>query len=135
MTRPNRPRSRPGGPDPAFECERCHSMVPGSAPGTANRNHCPACLWSLHVDMKTGDRRSGCRGLMEPIAVWTRRDGEWSVIHRCQRCGLLRANRIGGDDDPVVLLSIAVRPLARPAFPLDAAARAVTGQAREANHE
>lgn len=73
---------------------------------------------------------------MEPIAVWTRPDGEWSVIHRCKRCGTLRANRIGGDDDPVVLLSIAVRPLARPAFPLDAAARAAAGTTgEEVGHE
>ena len=48
---------------------------------------------------------------MEPVAVWIRRGGEWAIIHRCQRCA--------GDDNPLALLSLAVRPLAMPPFPLD----------------
>ena len=58
-----------GESSPAFLCAHCHNTVPGSAPGTVHRNHCPHCLWSLHVDLKTGDRRSACRGPMEPVAV------------------------------------------------------------------
>lgn len=68
--------------------------------------------------MKPGDRRSGCRGGMEPIAIATRHDGEWSLIHRCKNCGKITANRIAGDDQPLPLVSLAVRPLARPPFPL-----------------
>lgn len=71
------------------------------------------------MDFRVGDRRQFCRGQMEPIAVWVRKDGEWSVIHRCQACGATRANRIAGDDNELVLMSLAVRPLARPAFPLE----------------
>ena len=56
---------------------------------------------------------------MEPIAVAPRRDGEWALVHRCGRCGLIRVNRIGGDDNPFLLLSMALRPLANPPFPLD----------------
>ena len=56
---------------------------------------------------------------MEPIAVWVRRDGEWAVVHRCRGCGWLRVNRIAGDDNELVLMSLALKPLARPAFPLD----------------
>ncbi len=103
----------------AFICSQCNRVAPGLAPGTEHRNHCPACLWSIHVDMRPGDRRSGCRGLMEPIALWVKRNGEWSVVHRCQECGVLRANRIAGDDNELSLLSLAVRALAQPAFPLD----------------
>jgi ribosome biogenesis GTPase len=55
---------------------------------------------------------------MEPIAVWVRKGGEWAIIHRCRDCGALSSNRIAGDDREIVLLSIAVAPLARPAFPL-----------------
>ena len=106
-------------PDAAFICDHCHCVIPGSAPGTEHRNHCPACLWSVHLDLRPGDRRSGCRGLMEPIAVWVRHDGEWAIVHRCQRCRSVRTNRIAGDDNEVVLMSLAVRPLARPPFPLD----------------
>jgi hypothetical protein len=56
---------------------------------------------------------------MDPIAVSVRRDGEWTLVHRCRRCGKLVTNRIAGDDDAAALLSLAMRPLARPAFPLD----------------
>ncbi len=117
------PGPRAGAPEPGFICERCHRAVPGSVPGTAHRNHCPGCLWSLHVDLRPGDRRCGCRGLMEPIAIWVRGDGEWALVHRCQRCTALRVNRIAGDDNELALLSLAVRPLARPPFPLEELAR------------
>jgi len=56
---------------------------------------------------------------MEPIAVWVRKDGEWAIVHRCRKCGIVRTNRIAGDDNEIVLMSLAVRPLARPPFPLD----------------
>lgn len=55
---------------------------------------------------------------MEPIAVWVRDGGEWALVHRCRRCSALRSNRIAGDDDPLALVSLAVRALAAPPFPL-----------------
>lgn len=103
---------------PAFLCTHCGHAVSGSAPGTGHRNHCPRCLWSLHVDLKTGDRRSACRGPMEPVAIHTRPDGEWAILHRCQRCGFIRMNHIAGDDNELLLVSLALRPLARPPFHL-----------------
>ena len=71
------------------------------------------------MDLKTGDRRSACRGPMEPIAVGIQANGEWSILHRCRRCGMIRMNRIAGDDNEVLLVSMALRPLARPPFPLE----------------
>ncbi len=56
---------------------------------------------------------------MEPIAVWVRRGGEWAILHHCRRCGAIRFNRIAGDDNELALLSLAVRALAQPPFPLD----------------
>lgn len=105
-------------PGEAFLCEHCHTTVPADAPGTKHRNHCPNCLWSLHLDVRAGDRRSGCRGSMEPIGISVRPDGEWALLHRCAACGLIRLNRLAGDDNPLLLLSLAVRPLGRPPFPL-----------------
>jgi hypothetical protein len=55
---------------------------------------------------------------MEPVAVWVRTKGEWALVHRCEVCGHFRSNRIAGDDNQFALLSIAVRPLAQPPFPL-----------------
>lgn len=60
-----------------------------------------------------------CGSLMEPVAVWVRKNGEWAIIHRCRRCGKLDSNRVAADDNPVVLMSIAVRPLGRPPFPIE----------------
>jgi hypothetical protein len=37
-----------------FECERCRMLVTGSG----FTNHCPACLWSKHVDVHPGDRQA-----------------------------------------------------------------------------
>ena len=119
MGRRDRSKCRPAGPEPGFVCAQCGQAVPGWAAGTEHRNHCPCCLWSLHVDMRSGDRRSGCKGLMEPIAVWVKRNGEWAIVHRCQECGAMRTNRIAGDDSGLALMSLAVRPLARPPFPLE----------------
>ena len=102
-----------------FSCVNCRQLVVAPSSGTEQRNHCPQCLWSLHVDIKIGDRRSSCKSAMEPIAVWVKPNGEWAIVHRCRQCGALRVNRISPDDNEVVLLSLALKPLARPAFPLD----------------
>ena len=87
--------------------------------GSDHRNHCPNCLSSLHVDIEPGDRASDCGGIMEPVAVWVRRGGEWAIIHRCKRCGTLSSNRVAADDNPMKLMSIAMKPLCEPPFPLD----------------
>ena len=68
--------------------------------GSDHRNHCPNCLSSLHVDEEPGDRASDCGGIMEPVAVWVRKGGEWAIIHRCKRCGKLSSNRVAADDKP-----------------------------------
>ncbi|GAB3400721.1 hypothetical protein GCM10027569_04890 [Flindersiella endophytica] len=56
---------------------------------------------------------------MEPIAITVRRDGEWVLIHRCTACDQLKQNRIAGDDNPLMLVRLAIRPLAQPPFPLE----------------
>jgi hypothetical protein len=89
------------------------------APGTRHRNHCPNCLWSRHVDDAPGDRGADCGSAMEPIAITVRGKGEWVLIHRCTGCHELHLNRVAGDDNPLILVRIAVRPLAQPPFPLD----------------
>jgi RNHCP domain len=110
------PRTQPD----SFRCGRCRLDVPQRAPGTKHRNHCPNCLWSRHVDDDVpGDRAADCDGSMEPIGVSARDDGEWALVHRCTACATVHVNRIAGDDNPLMLMRIAVRPLARPPFPLE----------------
>jgi len=62
------------------------------------RNHCPACLWSKHVDVEPGDRAARCRGLMRPVHVENRAGKGLVVVHACVVCGFTRPNRIA--DDP-----------------------------------
>ncbi len=102
-----------------FTCVRCKHSVALASFGTKHRNHCPVCLWSRHLDDQPGDRRCACREAMEPVAIEVRRGGEWAIVHRCTGCNALRANRIAGDDHALSLLTLALRPLANPAFPLD----------------
>lgn len=103
----------------SFVCKQCGQLVTPDGAGSRHRNHCPRCLHSLHVDERPGDRASVCEGVMEPISVWVRKSGEWAIVHRCKRCGHLSSNRIAADDNPVKLMSIAVKPLAGPPFPLE----------------
>jgi hypothetical protein len=56
---------------------------------------------------------------MDPIAVEVRQGGEWAIVHRCTGCGILRTNRVAGDDRELALLALVLRPLANPAFPLN----------------
>lgn len=103
----------------SFKCKVCGNLVTPENAGSDHRNHCPYCLSSLHVDNEPGDRESDCGGIMEPIAVWVRKNGEWAIIHRCKICGTLSSNRVAADDDPTKLMSIAMKPIAFPPFPLE----------------
>jgi hypothetical protein len=102
-----------------FTCKVCGRTVIPEGAGTGHRNHCPNCLSSLHVDDEPGDRKSNCGGIMEPVAVWVKKSGEWAIIHRCCRCGKVSPNRVAADDNPMKLMSIAMKPLTSPPFPIE----------------
>lgn len=103
----------------SFTCRVCGRLVIPTGAGSNHRNHCPNCLCSVHLDIEPGDRASECGGVMEPIAVWVRGRGEWAIIHRCVVCGALVSNRIAAYDNPLKLMSIAMRPIGMPPFPLE----------------
>ena len=122
--------------DEVFTCRVCGRTAVPQGAGTDHRNHCPNCLASLHVDNEPGDRASDCGGIMDAVAVWVRSGGssrkhsggeavsgsgrgEWAIIHRCRRCGKLSSNRVAADDNPMKLMSIALKPLCEPPFPIE----------------
>ena len=105
--------------DETFTCQACGRPVTPNGAGTAHRNHCPYCLASRHLDVEPGDRAADCGGAMDPIAVWVRKNGEWALIHRCRICGALSSNRIAADDNPMKLMSLAMKPVSSPPFPLE----------------
>jgi len=114
----NQPNYRQAPCNDSFTCKNCGEYVLPEGAATKHRNHCPKCLVSLHVDVTPGDRANICQSPMDPISVWVRKNGEWAIIHRCRDCGGISSNRIAADDNPTLLMSIAVKPLAMPPFPL-----------------
>lgn len=100
-----------------FRCGNCGRDVVPLTNGSY-RNHCPFCLYSRHVDIRPGDRRSGCRGLMEPVGTAYKSGKGLQVVHQCLRCGSVRVNRVAADtvqpDDTAALARLAERGPAKP---------------------
>jgi len=101
-----------------FTCKHCGRFVSAHSivSGVVNRNHCPYCLHSRHVDLfEAGDRLCACKSLMAPVALTLKRNrdkytsqrgGELMLVHRCTHCGELVINRIAADDDPAKIIAI-----------------------------
>lgn len=95
-----------------FVCGRCGRSVEPIVYGGSYRNHCPYCLWSKHVDGPVpGDRVEPCKGMMEPAGVFTRRTGEYVLVHKCTKCGQERYNRIAADDNTELLVQLSGLPI------------------------
>ena len=77
--------------DDGFVCQHCESVV--LPLGYSSRDHCPFCLWSLHVDVNPGDRANTCGGQMEPIRVEPDPKKGYVILHQCQKCGEIHRNR------------------------------------------
>ena len=84
-----------------FVCENCGNKVLG----TGYTNHCPECLWSKHVDINPGDRMSECQGMMKPIGSEVK-DGNYSVVLECVKCGHVRKNKLAENDNFDTLLDV-----------------------------
>ena len=85
-----------------FTCENCGESVSGDG----YTNHCPACLFSKHVDVNPGDREADCLGLMEPIEV-EKKKGEYRILQRCVVCGMEKWNKTSPNDNFEMILQIA----------------------------
>jgi rubrerythrin len=84
-----------------FVCEHCGREVKGNG----YTNHCPACLWSKHVDVHPGDRAAQCGGMMKPVSIETKA-GEHVIVHRCIVCGYEKRNKVQKEDDFQKVLAI-----------------------------
>ena len=81
--------------DSGFICAHCGKEV--KPLGYTSRNHCPFCLWSLHLDENPGDRASGCGGQMEPITAEPDPRRGFIITHRCTKCGAIRRNKAAAE--------------------------------------
>ncbi|MBN2117397.1 MAG: RNHCP domain-containing protein [Anaerolineales bacterium] len=101
-----------------FRCAHCHALVSSAhlLSGVNNRNHCPYCLWSCHLDLfAAGDRLSACKAPMKPIGLTMKksrnkyqreRGGELMLVHECVECRTLSINRIAADDDSETVMAV-----------------------------
>ncbi len=90
--------------DNGFVCEHCGKNV--NPLGYTSRNHCPHCLYSLHVDVNPGDRANDCRGLQQPISVNPDSKKGYKITYKCTKCGAITYNKSADDDDFDVMLEI-----------------------------
>ena len=74
--------------DSGFVCANCGKEV--QPLGYSSRNHCPFCLWSLHLDENPGDRASECGGKLRPITATPDPKKGYVIRHRCEKCGAER---------------------------------------------
>lgn len=93
-----------------FQCLFCKKEVPPQK-GSC-RNHCPSCLYSLHVDaVYPGDRASKCHGLMKPTGVTQSGKKGWILLHQCTKCGVVIRNKMANDDNMVLASNISRNPI------------------------
>jgi hypothetical protein len=112
FTRPGRVEITSGG----FRCLHCESDVCAELSGVRNRNHCPYCLSSRHLDQfEPGDRLSACKARMAAVGLTFKRvvkkyaghgPGELMLVHVCEGCDKVSINRIAADDDAARLLPL-----------------------------
>jgi DNA-directed RNA polymerase subunit RPC12/RpoP len=111
------------GLEPGFRCTHCRRQVIADPrlSRVQNRNHCPYCLWSRHMDLHAaGDRLAACRSPMQPVGLTLKQirkkygspaGGELMLIHLCVECGRVSINRIAADDDLELALDLLDRYL------------------------
>src|ERR1044071_313249 len=107
-----------------FRCAHCHGSVSSThiLSGVNNRNHCPYCLWSCHLDLfAAGDRLAACKAPMKPIGLTMKKGrnkyqpeprGELMLIHECVDCKTLSINRIAADDDSATVMVVFEKSIA-----------------------
>ncbi|MCL2771849.1 MAG: RNHCP domain-containing protein [Oscillospiraceae bacterium] len=92
--------------DAGFTCKNCEKEVKPLK--YTSRNHCPHCLFSLHVDIMPGDRENSCGGMLEPISSEPSADLKkgYVITFKCRRCGTKVRNRAANDDDVNLLIEL-----------------------------
>jgi len=78
-----------------FTCIVCGFHVVGNG----YTNHCPMCLYSMHVDKDVpGDRLSKCFGIMRPIGI-EMKNGNYIIVQKCEKCNKIKKNKASEKDN------------------------------------
>ena len=89
----------------SFTCLNCGKKVEKSE--YTSRDHCPFCLYSLHVDVLPGDRMNKCHGLLKPIGIEKFKQ-TYKIIYKCQKCNETHKNIMHHDDNMDLIISLSV---------------------------
>lgn len=92
--------------DEGFNCLNCGKSV--TPLGYTARDHCPNCLYSMHVDINPGDRKETCHGLLQPIGIEKSKKDKYKIICKCTKCNKIIKNITAIDDnmDEIIKLSV-----------------------------
>lgn len=86
-----------------FVCSNCGKLVHNL--GYTARDHCPYCLYSMHVDINPGDRLNECKGLMAPVGIEKCKD-TYKVVYKCEKCKEIHKNIMAKDDDINLIIEL-----------------------------
>ena len=90
--------------DNGFVCQHCGKTVEPLR--YTSRDHCPYCIYSIHIDNIPGDRANKCLGLLKPISVEPNSKKGYIITYKCEKCGEIKRNKSADDDDFDMLLKI-----------------------------
>lgn len=90
--------------DNGFVCRNCGKSV--EPLGYTSRDHCPYCLYSIHIDNTPGDRSNTCLGDLQPISIENNPKKGYIIVYKCQKCGEIKRNKSASDDDFDKILEI-----------------------------
>ena len=89
--------------DEEFICKNCGKEV--SKLEYTARDHCPYCLYSIHIDINPGDRLNTCLGLLKPIGIEKFKDS-YKIVYKCLKCGEIHKNIMASDDDMNLIIEL-----------------------------
>lgn len=87
-----------------FVCKNCGTFVEGNG----YTNHCPVCLYSIHIDKNPGDRQEQCHGYMHPIDIITKGGDPKYIVHQCQSCKIVKQNILSSLDSSQAIINVMI---------------------------
>ncbi|MDR2822313.1 MAG: RNHCP domain-containing protein [Acholeplasmatales bacterium] len=91
--------------DTKFICSNCGKEV--EVLGYTSRDHCPFCLYSIHIDNNPGDRSCDCLGMLEPIGI-DYKSSKTQIVYRCVKCKTLKKNIVANDDNQEKIIELSL---------------------------
>ncbi len=89
-----------------FTCINCKKEIRG----TGYTDHCPHCLYSIHVDINPGDRMAECKGVMVPVGV-EKEKGRYIIYYQCLKCNYKKRVKIAEDDNLEKIISLSTNTI------------------------